>query len=92
LALFNLTESSGGPASFVSKKGDHPFIYKNSDVNFGDGIYTDDYILEWNVKSGVAIPQAKMDIGIVEKIAKRAVNHPAVTREIKILLRRFWGI
>jgi len=91
LALFNLTESSGGIASFVLTKNDHPYIYKNSDVNFGDGIYTDDYILEWNVKCGKACPQKNMDIGMVQKIAEVAVNHPAVSREIKILLREFWG-
>jgi hypothetical protein len=90
IALFNLTGSVGGSASFVLKPGDHPYIRKESDINFGDGILTQATLLERNIKSRLAAPHADMDGVLLEKIARVAANHPAVSGEIKKLITEFW--
>jgi hypothetical protein len=38
--VINLTESSHGAHSYTLKPGQHRYIYKDSDVNFGDAFKT----------------------------------------------------
>ena len=76
--VVNLTESSHGEHSFTLAPGQHRYIYKDSDVNFGDAFLTSEAHLTAEVASGSAIPHDPMDPAIVSEIVKRArVPHPA---------------
>ena len=92
VAVLNLTESTGGAESFTLKVGDHPYIKKNSDVNFGDGYIVDAFTLNSAVKCREAIPQADMDLAIVKKIAARGAKHPALANEVKDIIKAQWRI
>lgn len=85
--VFNLTESNGGPHALTLKMGEHPFIRKDSDVNFGDGLVTSISQLQGELKRGRASPRQPMDSPLVEGIARFALAHPAVTLEMKRLIR-----
>lgn len=92
VAVLNITESVGGSASFVLRKGDHPYIYKNSDVNFGDAFIVDENLLDAQVKCGEAVPDAKMDGALLRKIAEAAAKHPAPPNEVKKIIKTHWKI
>ncbi len=90
VALVNLTESKGGPMAMVLKTGDHPYIYKNSDVNFGDSFVADEVLIVEQMAAQLAFPNAPMDLALVERIARTALKHPAVERCVKRLLEKQW--
>jgi hypothetical protein len=75
--LVNLTESLNGRFSFVLKPGQHPFIYKDSDVNFGDAIKTKKADLENKIRLEVAKPREELDGTILQSIIQEAHKHPA---------------
>lgn len=76
--MINLTESSHGAHSFTLLPGQHRYIYKDSDVNFGDAFLTSDVEVQNYVTSGAAKPHDPMDLAIVSEIIKRAKEpHPA---------------
>jgi hypothetical protein len=76
--VINLTESSHGEHSFTLTPGQHPYIYKDSDVNFGDAFPTSEEQLQKEVALGSAMPHAPMDRKIVAEIIVRArLPHPA---------------
>ena len=70
--VINLTESSHAEHSFTLKPGTHPYIYKDSDVNFGDAFLTSEAKLQMECKLGSAKPHDPMDPEIVAEIIKRA--------------------
>jgi len=70
--LVNLTESSHGKLSYTLTVGQHRWIYKDSDVNFGDAFQTSIENLSAHVSLGSAIPHDKMDSLIVNEIILRA--------------------
>lgn len=79
--VINLTDSSHAPNSFTLKPGQHRYIYKDSDVNFGDAFLTSEDRLQKECSIGSAKPHEPMDLGIVAEIVKRAVGpprHPAI--------------
>lgn len=76
--------------AFPLKVGDHPYIYKDSEVNFGDALYADDHNIANAIMRGDAIVNAPMNRDIVKRIAKEAAKHPACSREIQKLLTRLW--
>lgn len=81
--VINLTDSSHGEHSFVLVPGQHRYLYKDSDVNFGDAFLTSDAELQLYVKYGAAKPHDPMDGKIVEEIQRRAkVPHPAFPRHL----------
>lgn len=88
--VINITESVGGKASMVLVKGQHSYIYKPSDVNFGDAFVADASYIEGEIKSFSAFSKEKMDLALVEKIARVAIVHPAVSREVQIRLKEAW--
>ena len=86
--VINLTESSHGDYSFTLKPGQHRYIYKDSDVNFGDAFLTSETEVQCYVSIGSAKPHDPMDPAIVSEIIKRAkVPHPAFGRTLVKYLR-----
>jgi len=77
--LVNLTESVHGPHSFILRPGQHRYIYKESDVNFGDALLSCVDKVQRNVTLGNAKPHDAMDPAIVSDIIRRARTHPALT-------------
>jgi hypothetical protein len=73
----NLTESLHCKYSFILKKGDHEFIYKDSDVNFGDAIETTIAKLEENIALGQATPHKPMKLDVLKRIVNEAHTHAA---------------
>lgn len=92
IAVLNLTESVGGAASFVLKAKCHSYIYKDSDVNFGDAFIADESLLREEIKRRSAIPHDPMDLKILREIAERAVKHPAVAGEVKNMIKAHWRL
>jgi hypothetical protein len=87
--VINLTESSHGPHSFTLVPGQHRYIYKDSDVNFGDAFLTSETHLAAETACGSAIPHDAMDDSIVAEIIRRArVPHPAFPRHLTKFLPR----
>jgi hypothetical protein len=86
LVVINLTESLGGKFSFVLKVGQHRWIYKDSDVNFGDAFATNEAFLQSEVKCGSARPHDPMDPSIVKAIIEAAHTHPAFQPILRKLL------
>jgi len=84
--VVNLTESVHGEQSFILKPGQHPYIYKDSDVNFGDAFPTSEAQLAAEVKCQSAKPNAPMDLKIVSEIVKRAHTHPGFMPKLRRLL------
>lgn len=75
--VINLTDSSHGTHSFTLKAGQHRYIYKDSDVNFGDAFPTTEVHLEAEAAIGSAVAHDPMDAGIVLQIIKLAHKHAA---------------
>ena len=75
--MVNLTSSSHGIHSFILKPGDHPWIYKDSDVNFGDALLTTEERVQIYVRSRKAIPHSPMEMAIVIRVVETAKTHPA---------------
>ena len=73
--IVNLTESSHGKFSYTLKPGQHRYIYKDSDVNFGDAFRSHVDILRGEIAAGAAKPHDPMDMAIVKEIIKRANPH-----------------
>jgi hypothetical protein len=81
--VVNLSESSHGEYSFTPVPGQHRYIYKDSDMNFGDAFLTSEADLKAGTARGWAIPHDPMDEKIVSEIIKRArVPHPAFPRNL----------
>jgi len=89
--IINLTSSSSGPASFTLKVGDHPYITKKSDVNFGDAMISTVTKIEAAVKYGQAVPNQPMDSKILEQIAQTAKTHCAPARGVKKIIATEWA-
>jgi hypothetical protein len=83
--LLNLTESSHATHSFTLRPGQHRYIYKDSDVNFGDAIQTSEAELKAKMTIGDAQSHDSMDSAIVKEIIKAAHTHPA----FQPILRKF---
>ena len=75
--LVNLTESVHGKYSFILKPGQHRFIYKDSDVAFGDAIQTGLKELEKRLKIDSASPHDPMSPQILASIIREARTHAA---------------
>jgi hypothetical protein len=84
--VINLTESAHGEQSFIVKPGEHPYVYKDSDVNFGDAFQTSETQLKSEVACQSAKPDAPMDQKIVSEIIERAREHPAFPPFLRKLL------
>jgi hypothetical protein len=84
--LINLTESVHGAHSFVLQPGQHRYIYKDSDVNFGDAFRSHVKELQKHVALGTARPHDPMDMTIVREIIRRARTHPAFQPVLRKLL------
>ena len=84
--MINLTESLHAAQSFVLRPGQHRFIYKDSDVNFGDAFRSNVTEIQKHVASGDAKPHDPMDMTIVKAIIKRALTHPAFQPVLRRLL------
>jgi hypothetical protein len=84
--VINLTESSHGTHSYTLTKGQHRYIYKDSDVNFGDAFQTTASLLAGEVASKSAVPHDKMNLTIVSNIIKLAKTHPAFPPSLRKLL------
>lgn len=84
--IVNLTSSSHGKYSFTLNVGQHPFITKPSDVNFGDAMRTTETELARNVASGAALQREDMDASIVASIITAAKTHPAFPPILRKLL------
>ena len=83
--VVNLTESLHGKFSHTLRVGQHRWIYKDSDVNYGDAFATTESHLEAQIKIGAAIPHDDMNPAVVADIVQRAKTHPAIAR----ILRRY---
>jgi hypothetical protein len=83
--VINLTDSRGGQFSHVLMPGQHRWIYKNSDVNYGDAFLSSESEINAAVASDQARPHDDMDARIVAEIVQRAKTHPAFNPR----LRRF---
>ncbi len=84
--LVNLTESVHGAHSYVLRPGQHRFIYKDSDVNFGDAFQSHIEQIQRQIAMGQATPHDPMDVAIVREIIKRARTHPAFQPILRRLL------
>lgn len=86
--VINLTESLHGQHALTLKPGDHRYLYKDSDVNFGDAFLTSEAELQSYIAIGSAKPHDPMDPKIVTEIINRAKEpHPAFTRYLIKFLR-----
>ena len=91
--VFNLTKSAHAPKSFILKIGDHPYISKDSDVNFGDGMITDVGRVTYEVVCRNARHyDTPMNPSIVEKIAQAVKNHPAVSGDVEKMILNAWNL
>jgi len=84
--LVNLTESCHGAHSFTLRPGQHRYIYKDSDVNFGDAFRSNVKELEGHILIGSAKPHDPMNLEIVMEIVHRARTHPAFQPILRRLL------
>ena len=84
--VINLTESSHGKFSYTLKPGQHRYIYKDSDVNFGDAFKTGVAELNRQVGAGLAKPHDPLDLKIVKEIIERAKTHVAFQPILRKLL------
>ena len=84
--VINLTESSHGAHSYTLKPRQHRYIYKDSDVNFGDAFKTHVNEINAHVASRSARPHDAMDMKIVREIIKRAKTHVAFQPILRKLL------
>ncbi len=84
--VVNLTNSSHGKFSYTLKPGQHRYIYKDSDVNFGDAFKTSEDELKRQVAAGQARLHDPMDLKIVKEIIKRAKTHVAFPPILRKLL------
>jgi hypothetical protein len=75
--LVNLTESVHGQYSFTLVPGQHRWIYKDSDVNFGDAFLTSQAVLQAVVASGSAIPHDPIAPQLLKDIIAAAGKSPA---------------
>jgi hypothetical protein len=84
--LINLTESNHGPMAYTLVPGQHRWIYKDTDVNFGDAFATTVDLLKAAIKKNDAVPHDPMDDKIVLEIIKRAKTHAAFAPILRKLL------
>ncbi|MGA3265394.1 MAG: hypothetical protein ABSE16_01070 [Verrucomicrobiota bacterium] len=84
--LVNLTESSHARFSFALKPGQHRYIYKDSDVNFGDAFLTTEQFIEKNKRLGRAKPHDDMNTEIVKEIIRIALSHCAFPPHLRKFL------
>jgi hypothetical protein len=80
--VVNLTESSHGKYSFTLIPGQHRWIYKDSDVNFGDAFLTSEAELASQVACHSAVPHDPMDSELLKQIIERARDHPAIAENL----------
>jgi hypothetical protein len=88
--IINLTSSTGGQYALTLKIGDHPYIRKNSDVNFGDAMISSVEQIEKAVRLGCAYRREPMGLELLQKIAETAKTHNAPARGIKKLVEEGW--
>ena len=92
-AAFNLTKSRGGPMALTFQIGDHPYINKYpTDVNFGDALIFNISKVERAIEFGQAICHVRMNPDLVEKIAKKAIGHPAIPENVEQIVKEHWGL
>jgi hypothetical protein len=84
--IINLTDSSHGRYSFTLHIGQHPYISKDSDVNFGDAFSTTISYLMQYITNLSARQREPMDMNIVREIITRARTHPAFHPVLRRLL------
>ena len=84
--LVNLTESSHGQHSYTLRRGQHLYIYKDSDVNFGDAFRSNVTEIEKEIALNRARPHDPMDMAIVREIIRRAKTYPAFQPVLRRLL------
>ncbi len=83
--VINLTSSNNGPNAYILKVGDHPYIYKDSDVNFGDAFLTNIKDINAAISSNSATQNQQMNLQIISEIINRAHTHQA----FQPILRRY---
>jgi hypothetical protein len=92
-AAFNLTKSRGGPLALTFQIGDHPFITRYpSDVNFGDALGFNLEKVQRDMRTGQAVSHSPMEFNLIEKIARKAIGHPAIPGEVEALVSEHWRI
>ena len=90
--VFNLTGSKHGPKALTLKKGEHPFIEYDSDVNFGDGLIVAIQNIQAAIASRNAFPNEPMDLNLVQRIARFAKGHPAVSGDVEEMIIAQWKL
>jgi hypothetical protein len=89
--IVNLTESQDGNKALSFHVGDHPYITKKSDVNFGDMEVSTRAAVAIQVNAGTTFPP--LDPLKVRLIGITAKTHPAVMERIKkVLAKKYLGI
>jgi hypothetical protein len=84
--LVNLTESRHARHSFILHPGQHRFIIKDSDVNFGDAFLTTCENLKRQLSMSAARSHDPLDKAILDDIIKRARTHPGFPPFLRKLL------
>jgi len=73
--------------------GEHPFITRyDSDVAIGDSLVFDISKVQEDIRRGTVVPHQPMPKSMIEKIAKKAVGHPAIPEDVEILVKSSWGL
>jgi hypothetical protein len=70
--IINITEAQGGQCAYALVPGQHSYIYKKSEVNFGDAMLTSVAVIQVHLTSGSAIAHDPMDKEIVAEIIRQA--------------------
>src|SRR5687767_7862842 len=84
--VFNFTKSRGGEKALTFRLGEHPYLTRyDSDINFGDGLIVSVSKIELELSTRRAFPHQPMRMELLERIAKHAKDHPAVSGEIQRL-------
>ncbi|HXP63443.1 MAG TPA: hypothetical protein VN829_23270 [Dongiaceae bacterium] len=90
--VFNLTGSKHGPKALTLKKGEHPFIKYDTDVNFGEGWIVSIQTVQAAIAARQAFPNEPMDLNLVRRIARFAKGHPAVSGDVEEMIIAQWKL
>jgi hypothetical protein len=86
--IVNLTENKAGKEQgCIINPGEHPFVKKQTTINFAEAKITDIKNLEESVKHGVIKIHAKFEESILKRIQEAALSSPSIPIKCQEFLR-----